>query len=53
MKFTSQDVSALLENITGMDDVIGHCSPWGTPCPVGPCGYAEDQPYTPKPAEDK
>lgn len=29
MKYTSQDISALIEEVKGQDDVIGHCSAWG------------------------
>lgn len=28
MKYTSEDVSALIEELKGHDDVIGHCSQW-------------------------
>ena len=30
MKYTSQDISALIEEVKGQDDVIGHCSSWGS-----------------------
>jgi len=28
MKYTANDVSALIEEVEGQDDVIGHCSRW-------------------------
>lgn len=28
MKYSSQDVSELIEEVEGHDDVIGHCSFW-------------------------
>jgi hypothetical protein len=30
MKYTTQDVSKMIEDVKGHDDVVGHSSTWGT-----------------------
>lgn len=30
MKYTSEDVSNMIEDVKGHDDVVGHSSTWGT-----------------------
>jgi hypothetical protein len=30
MKYTTQDVSNIIEDVKGHDDVVGHSSTWGT-----------------------
>ncbi|MCW3108744.1 MAG: hypothetical protein JWQ09_3250 [Segetibacter sp.] len=45
MKFTSEDVSTLIEELKGHDDVIGHCSQYwvGNFCVCNEDIYHEDR----------